>query len=135
MALPPADAAPMGDEEAAVAEAPVDAPMEDEVEPGDENVLFTVCKEPDGSYSLIKGDEEDASGMDAAGSADMETPAEDTNKQTFTSPGALLKAILDMLNEDAAAASGEGAPEDEFQSGFSGEEAPAAGGAAPKPMM
>jgi hypothetical protein len=55
-------------------------------------VLLTVCKEADGTYSLIKGDE-DEPGEESAG-------GENANEQTFDSKGALLKGILDMLNED-----------------------------------
>lgn len=119
MAKPPmtADAAPDDMEDPADAPADTgdagDAGAEDTEEPGEENVLFTVCKEPDGTYSLIKGDEQDASGMDAAGSADMENPA--TAKKTFDSPGALLKACLDILNEDEG---GEGGGDSQFQAGF-----------------
>lgn len=88
-------------------------------EPGDEDVLLTVCKEPDGTYSLIKGDEEDADGADTAGSATAD------NKQTFDSKGSLLKAILDVLNEDEEPAGGDGAGAgDQFQAGFD-ENAPA----------
>lgn len=82
-------------------------------QPGDEDVLLTVCKEADGTYSLIKGDEEDADGADAAGSAT------DADKQTFDSKGALLKAILDILNEDEESSGGAaGGGGDQFQAGF-----------------
>lgn len=132
MAMPPAVAetpAPMADD----TDAPpaVDASASDDPgseDAGDENVLLTVCKEADGTYSLIKGDEEDADGTDAAGSSDTAGTPEEAGKQTFDSKGALLKAILDILNEDEASASGDtGSSEDQFQDGFSGASAPPAG--------
>lgn len=133
MAMPPAVAetpAPMADDTeqppADDASASDDSGSEDDA--GSENVLLTVCKEADGTYSLIKGDEEDADGMDAAGSSDVEGTSEEAGKQTFDSKGALLKAILDILNEDEASASGDtGSSEDQFQDGFSGASAPPAG--------
>lgn len=88
----------------------------DDSDPGSEDVLLTVCKEADGTYSLIKGDEEDADGADAAGSA----TAEGSGKQTFDSIGALLKGILDVLNEDKASGGSDGDANDQFQSGFDG---------------
>lgn len=122
MAMKPADAAaaPMGaDEEdpAAGADAGADTGADDAEEPGDEDVLLTVVKEKDGTYSLIKGDEEDADGADAAGSADM-PGADASNKQSFDAPGPLLKAILDILAEDQSSAGADGSSEDQFQSGF-----------------
>lgn len=136
-ALQPADAAAAGAAEGA---APPDdgeeAMGEDEAqtdEPGDENVLLTVVKEADGTYSLIKGDEQDASGMDAAGSADAEGAgaeaeggAPDENKQSFNSKGALLKAILDILDQDESAGEGSDGGGDQFEAGFAGADATAA---------
>lgn len=120
---PTASAAPMPDDAAPAddAAAPVDAGTD---EPGDENVLLTVCKEADGTYSLIKGDEQDADGMDAAGSADVAGSPEQSNKQTFDSVGSLLKGILDLLNEDKASAGAPGDADDQFNAGFD-ENAPA----------
>jgi len=136
MALPLAAAAAPADDMADEA-APDDAamaPADEATEPGDEDVLFTVVKESDGTYSLIKGDEEDASGMDTAGSADMAEPAADDNKQNFDSPGPLLKAILDMLKEDMSSAGAPGGAEDQFQGGFE-EASPAKPAAAMPPKV
>lgn len=99
---PMSDAAAPADDFGAVAEGAE--------EPGSEDVLLTVCKEPDGSYSLIKGDEQDADGADTAGSAT------ESDKQTFDNIGALLKAIMDLLQADERADGAEGG--DQFQAGF-----------------
>ncbi len=109
----------------------------DDVMPEDEGagdgseVILTVCKEADGTYSLIKGDEEEANGEDAAGAAATEGTPENENKQSFDSKGALLKGILDILNEGESSEGAEGTSEDQFQSGFGGGEgAPATAPAA-----
>lgn len=126
MAMSPTDA-PMPDDPNDVAPPADDAGTDADAggdDPGEEDVLLTVCKEPDGTYSLIKGDEQDADGADAAGSA----TEEGSGKQTFDSPGALLKAILDILKEDMESGGGDGSSGDQFQAGFD-ENAP------PKPAM
>ncbi len=102
----------------------------DDDAPGDEDVILTVCKEADGTYCLYKGDEEDADGADAAGSADAEGGEAGSNKQTFEDKGKLLKAILDILNEDEESGGGAGGGEDQFAAGFN-EGAPGAAAAAP----
>lgn len=114
MAMSPTDAAapPAPMPEDAGAADPGAAGDDGTEEAGDEDVLLTVCKEPDGTYSLIKGDEQDADGADAAGSA----TEEGTGKQTFDSVGSLLKAILDVLKADQESGGGEGG--DQFQAGF-----------------
>lgn len=121
MAMPPASPAPtMPDPTAPPTDDDEDAGAPADTgddTPGDEDVLLTVCKEADGTYSLIKGDEEDADGADAAGSADAGAGA-DSNKQTFDSIGALLKGILDLLKEDASSAGADGSADSQFQSGF-----------------
>lgn len=85
-----------------------------EKEGSEDMVLLTVCKEPDGTYSLIKGDEEDApaEGEEAA------APGAESNKMMFDSVGALLKGILDLLNEDKSSEGAEGSSEDQFAAGF-----------------
>lgn len=127
-AAPPMIGAPPGG-------AAVDAPVEDgeemdvEEETDDESVpLLTVFKEADGTYSLVKGDDPDT-GIDDIGAADSGVDAgagavegediDQPGRQTFDSPGALLKAILDILNEDEAAAGGEeGTADEQFEAGF-----------------
>lgn len=109
---------------------PIEPPMSDDAAgadagaaPGDEgaeesDVLLTVVKEADGTYSLIKGDEQEADGEDAAGAAATPGTPEEANKQSFDSVGALLKAILDLLNEDKSSEGAEGSSGDQFQAGF-----------------
>lgn len=120
---PTPSAAPMSDDAADPDDQDTDAGAPDQGDDSDddagsEDVLLTVCKEADGTYSLIKGDEEDADGEDTAGSADQAGSPEASNKQTFDSKGALLKGILDILNEDESSTGAGG--EDQFQAGFSG---------------
>ena len=79
---------------------------------GDEDVILTVCKESDGTYSVIKCDEDDADGEDAAGSAD------DEDKKTYDSIGAVLKACLDILNEDKSSEGMDGDSDSQFNAGF-----------------
>ena len=102
------------------------APMDPEEEPGHE-VLFTVCKEADGTYRLIMGDEEDAAaeGGKAVGEDDDAVGMTDEAPgKIYDSPGALLKAILDVLNEGMSSEGAEGSSEEQFQEGF-GEDAAA----------
>lgn len=129
MALPPA-AAPADD--ASVAAAPMDdagamaadAGGAEEEEGG--NVLLTVLQEADGTFRLIQGDEDDSGGM----AADEGMGATDEGEgKVYDSKGALLKAILDILNETDSAAGADGTSEDQFQSGFGA--APGGGAAAP----
>lgn len=136
MALPPVapaadDAAPAPPDDTAAAADDTAAP---EGEEDTSDVLLTVCKEADGTYSLIKGDEEDADGADMAGSADVDGTPEQAGKQMFDSKGALLKAILDILNEDESSGGADGSSEDQFQSGFGAGAAPPAPAAPPSPM-
>lgn len=135
MAMPPdagaaaPDAAPMADDDAGGSDT-------DTTDAGDQGtVLLTVLKDADGTYRLIQGDEDDdmdagaAAGAgtdDGTGAAPMGGGAEG---KPYDSKGALLKAILDILNEDEASAGGDtGSSEDQFQSGFGGP-TPGGGGA------
>lgn len=91
----------------------------------DNDVLLTVLKEADGTYRLIEGDEDDEAEGGEGGSDESEG-------KTYDSKGALLKAILDVLNEDESSEGAEGGSEDQFQSGYN-ENAPAKP-AAPMPQ-
>lgn len=133
MAKPPMEVAPeekgsgpVLDEGAGIS-ADVEASAEDEGV-----VLCTICKEPDGTYTLIRGDAEDTpaaeEGADALAPEGGAVAPSDQN-MSFDSPGALLKGVLDILNEDAGTGDGGGATGDEeFEAGYAG--ATAAGGAA-----
>lgn len=96
-------------------------------EDGDgKTVLLTVCKEADGTYRLIPGDEPEPEEGD-----DGEASGEDMGK-TYDSIGSLLKAILDMLNAKAGdEGTDEASGEDEFQKGFGADAAAGAAGGAP----
>lgn len=101
------------------------APAADDAAPGagGGTVLCTVMSNGDGTYTLVKGDEEDAGvGGEAA-------PA----GQTFDSPGALLKGILEIVQDSESA--GEGSADDNFDAGYvseGGEPTPPAGAAGKK---
>lgn len=121
MAMPPMSAAP-------AAADPTDDSGTDMTDPtagaggGDQSgdVLLTVLKNDDGTYTLIQGDEDD--GADS-GSTDMGAGASsdtDSSGDNYDSKGALLKAILDILNEDESSSGAAGSSEDQFQSGFTG---------------
>lgn len=133
--IPPAAAAP-----------PPDAADDDGATPGADTppaagdeaadqptVLLTVMDNGDGTYTLIKGDEdadsdESPDDADAAAGAAGTTPpataaapgADEDQGQTFDSPGALLKGILDLLKDHESEASGEGSDDDNFSAGFAG---------------
>lgn len=106
------------------------APMDEGDDAGHE-VLLTVCREGDGTYRLIQGDEEEAAPGGEADDQGMGATDEGEGK-IYDSKGALLKAILDILNEDEGSAGADGSSEDQFQAGFSGDTAapPAPAGAA-----
>lgn len=97
-AAPPAanDAAPMPP--AGAADAAPDLDAADEGPP----VLFTVLGDPAGPYTLMAGDEPEGEG-EAAGAA-----------PTFDTPQALMKAIMELLNNSGGA-------ENSFAKGFKGE--------------
>ncbi len=114
---PPAIGAPMAD-------APMDAPEEDAGEP---EVVATILKNADGSYTLMKGDEPEED-MEAAPGA---TPAEPTSED-FETPQALMRGLMTLLEGGSGA-------EEAFEGGFKGGRgsdmgAPPAGGP-PKPPM
>lgn len=85
---------------------------------GGQSVLLTVLDNGDGSYTLIEGDENDAGAAAAAG-PEAGAGAEPQG-QSFDSPGALLKGILDLLKAHEASASGEGTADDNFDAGYAG---------------
>ena len=87
-------------------------------------VLLTVLKDPLGDgYPLVDGDEDDS---DEGGASDGGAPTE--QPKPYADKGSLLKAILDILNEDENSAGAAGSSEDQFNAGFSGDDS---GSAAP----
>ena len=95
----------------------------------DKKVLLTVLANDDGTYTLVKGDEDEGV-QDAAGAlpgAPGEAGGDGTagageapQGEQFDSIGALLKGILDCLKEHEATASGQGSEDDNFNAGFTG---------------
>lgn len=93
-----------------------------------EDVLLTVLKNDDGTYTLIEGDEDDGGAGDMGSDG---SESDESNGQQFDSKGSLLKAILDILNEDKSSSGAEGSSDDQFNAGYN-ENAPtppASGGA------
>lgn len=89
-------------------------------------VICTVMGHKDGSFSLIKGDEDDAEegGEGAEGAAPMpgaaggESGAEDQG-QSFTSLGDLLKGVMESVKEFQSE-SGGSSDQQNFEAGFAG---------------
>lgn len=118
------------------------SPAEDSTDTGDASaptgtVLCTIMDNGDGTYTLIKGDEDDvgagsadsdagaATGATAAGAgSDADDSGSDTAGQTYDSVGALLKGVLDIVNEAESSAGGEGSSDDQFSAGFNGDSSP-----------
>jgi hypothetical protein len=128
MALPPSPAAapPVGAPPPALGAAPpmpMDAPVEEE---GEEEEIATICKRPDGTYVLYKGEKPEGDDM-AAGAVPGAEPVEPEG-QTFDSPQALMRGIMGLL-EGATGA------EEAFEGGFKGEPASPPAGGPPKPPM
>lgn len=71
-------------------------------------VVATILKNKDGSYMLVAGDEPEP-GMPGEEGAEMAPEG-----KTFDTPQALLKGVMEMLNDGGAA-------EDSFAKGFRGE--------------
>lgn len=87
----------------------------DDSDMGDQSgqVLLTVLKNSDGTYQLVEGDEDDG---DEGGEADQGGEASPSEGTEYDSPGALLKAILDILKKDEGSA---GSAQSSFEQGFS----------------
>lgn len=98
----------------------------------DSDVLATVVKNDDGSYTVYAGDEPDSGGGDmSTDDADAMGPAGDAaapSGQHADSVGAALKIVLDLLNADKSSEGAPGSAEDQLAAGFSGPQAPTAVG-------
>lgn len=93
-------------------------------------VLLTVMDNHDGTFTLTEGDEDDDSESSEAGDGSEEGGADTSSTggdeaepegQTYDSPGALLKGILEIIQKAEQASSGEGSPADNFDAGFAGD--------------
>lgn len=100
----------------------------------DDNVLVTICKNDDGSYTVYAGDEpeggdegdmseDDANAMGAAGAAPAPTTPQPQG-QPADSVGAALKIALDILNSDKSSEGAPGNADDQFNAGFSADKSP-----------
>lgn len=107
MAMPPTAAAapPMAPDQMP----PDDEATEAQSAPEDEGeVVATIMRMPDGTYSLTPGDEAEPNEPAEAGAAPAPEP------QMFDTPQALIKGLMDLLNEGTGA-------EESFGKGFRGE--------------
>lgn len=103
------------------------------------DVVVTICKNDDGSYTVYAGDEPDASGdgssddADAMGSAGDAAAAPSAQGQPADSIGSALKAALTILQADQSSAGAPGDADSQFAAGFGSSQSPTpAGGAAQK---
>jgi hypothetical protein len=116
----------------------------DDTDTGDDNVLVTICKNGDGSYTVYAGDEpdddsgdmsdDDADAMGPAGGAPapaggmgMGAPgggAGSPQGVPADSIGAALKAALDILNGDKSSEGAPGNADDQFAGGFNASKSP-----------
>ena len=132
-----------------------DSGSDDEGSEGQPRVLLTVMCNPDGSYTVMKGDEDDQgeggsdegdegdesdqseSGSDEDDGAGEEGGAaegaesEGSQGETYHSVGQALKAILDIFREDEAEQ--QGGSSDDFSAGYKGEAPEGAGGESEAP--
>lgn len=103
MAMPPTSAPPPADAGPPGGDMPPDVAPDAGMDEGtDSQVLFTVMGPPEGPYTLMAGDEPEGEGA-MAGAAPK-----------FDTPQALMKAIMELLNNSGGA-------EDSFAKGFKGE--------------
>jgi hypothetical protein len=78
-----------------------------------ETVLCTICKNADGSYTVHEGDEPEGEDEGEGGGESAQEPG-----QELDSIGAVLKAVMDILREEAE---GSGtSQEGNFTAGFEG---------------
>jgi hypothetical protein len=99
--------------------------------PAGADVLVTICKNDDGTYTVYAGDEPDASSGDMSGDdADAmgdtgSAPASPPSQgQPADSIGAALKAALDILKSDASSAGAPGSADDQLAAGYSASQSP-----------
>lgn len=106
---------------------PMGAAPGDDADAGspDDNVICTVCKNEDGTYTVYQGDEPEGGDEDmSSDDASAMGPAGDqpsNQGQQAGSVGEALKLVMSILQQDAQ--SGGGA-EAQFASGFNGDQSP-----------
>lgn len=99
------------------------------------DVIVTICKNDDGSYTVYAGDEpdadsadiseDDADAMGAAGAAPAPGGgAAPPEGQPADSIGAALKAALDILTADKSSEGAPGNADDQLAAGFSASQSP-----------
>lgn len=104
------------------------------------DVVVTICKNPDGSYTVYAGDEPDAGAGDMSeddadamgGAGDMPAPGGGAaggappaaQGQPADSIGAALKAALDIMNADKSSEGAPGNADDQLNAGFSASQSP-----------
>lgn len=102
---------------------------------GSDDVIVTICKNDDGSYTVYAGDEpdadsgdmseDDADAMGAAGTAPAPGGgAPPPEGQPADSIGAALKIALDLLNADKSSEGAPGNADDQLAAGFSASQSP-----------
>jgi hypothetical protein len=83
------------------------------------DVLVTICKAGDGSYTVYAGDEpDDDEGAEGEAGGMMASAGAAPAGQPAGSIGEALKAALDILQADASSAGAPGSSDDQFQGGF-----------------
>jgi hypothetical protein len=102
----------------------------------DSDVVVTITKGSDGTYTVYAGDEPDAGsgdmsdddtdamGAGGASPAPGGGVAPPAQGQPADSIGAALKAAMDILQADASSAGAPGSADDQFASGFSASKSP-----------
>lgn len=122
---------------------PSDEGEEGEGKEDGSEVIATILKNEDGTYTLIHGDEDEGEdeGEGAGGEEDEDEEGEEgeegkgeegeePKRETFQTEGELLKGVLDCIRAESG--HDEGAADHEFEGGFSEEQEPmpaaAAGG-------
>lgn len=94
-----------------------DPAMDEAAEPTS-TVVVTICKSPEGGYIVYAGDEQEADegqpvdGMEE-GSPNAGTPVDGM--------GAALHRAMEILQDDAEGADGQGGAQAQFNAGFAGE--------------
>jgi hypothetical protein len=85
----------------------------------DEDVICTICKTADGTYTVHEGDEpEGGEDEGEGGEPSGEQPDGADEGEQYDSIGAVLKAVMDILQKDAEG--GEGGAMQNFTAGYEG---------------